>query len=323
MKKFTSILLIALLTASPFVANQTGAWGFYAHKMINRLAVFTLPPEMFGFYKANIGYISDHAIDPDKRRYALADEAPKHFIDIDRYGKYPYPDLPRKWKDAVEKYSEDTLKAHGIVPWNTLKVYYQLVNAFKDQNVARILKISADIGHYIGDAHVPLHATKNYNGQFTNQEGIHGLLESRLPELFAIDYDFFVGKAVYYQKPGDEIWKAVLTSATLVDTVLHMEKQATATIPADRKYAFEQRGRTTVKVYSKEFSKKYEDLLGGMVERRMRDAVVMVGSIWYSAWVDAGQPDLNKLAGISWTPIQDSTETIPDGKPMIGRPEAD
>jgi len=33
----------------------------------------------------------------------------------------------------------------------------------------------------------------------------------------------------------------------------------------------------------------------GMVERRIRMAILSVGSYWYSAWVDAGQPDLNKL----------------------------
>ena len=32
-----------------------------------------------------------------------------------------------------------------------------------------------------------------------------------------------------------------------------------------------------------------------MVERRLRAAIIAVGSIWYSAWVDAGQPDLSKL----------------------------
>jgi hypothetical protein len=36
-------------------------------------------------------------------------------------------------------------------------------------------------------------------------------------------------------------------------------------------------------------------MMKGMVERRMRAAILSVGSYWYSAWVDAGQPDLNKL----------------------------
>src|SRR5205809_5311675 len=79
-------------------------WGFFAHQKINYYATFLLPPEMMVLYKPNIGFISEHAVDPDKRRYAVADEGPRHYIDIDHYGSCPYPGLPRKWKDAVAKY---------------------------------------------------------------------------------------------------------------------------------------------------------------------------------------------------------------------------
>jgi len=32
-----------------------------------------------------------------------------------------------------------------------------------------------------------------------------------------------------------------------------------------------------------------------MVERQMRRAVKTLGSLWYTAWVNAGQPDLSKI----------------------------
>ena len=47
------------------------AWGFYGHKRINRMACFTLPPELFPFFKKHIDFVSDHAVDPDRRRYAV------------------------------------------------------------------------------------------------------------------------------------------------------------------------------------------------------------------------------------------------------------
>lgn len=148
-------------------------WGFFAHKKINQLAVFTLPPEMITFYKKHIDYLSEHAVDADKRRHAVKDEACRHYIDIDHYGKSPFDSVPKYWKDAVKKYSEDTLKEYGIVPWHIETMMYRLTQAFKDENVDRILYLSANIGHYIADAHVPLHTTKNYNGHLTNQKGIH------------------------------------------------------------------------------------------------------------------------------------------------------
>src|SRR5215216_4620389 len=94
------------------------AWGFFAHKHINRLAVFILPPEMISFYKENIDYITEAAVNPDKRRMAVADEGPRHYIDVDHYGDSAWTALPKYWKDAAKKYSEDTLIAHGILPWH-------------------------------------------------------------------------------------------------------------------------------------------------------------------------------------------------------------
>ncbi len=273
-------------------------WGFFGHKRINRIAVFTLPPEMFGFYKEHIEFVTEHAVDPDKRRYAVEGEAQCHYIDLDHYykpGENPFEIMPRKWKDAVSKFTEDTLQTYGIVPWHISVMKSKLQRAFETKNVDLILKYSADIGHYIADAHVPLHTTENYNGQLTGQKGIHGLWESRLVEINAENYDYFVGKATYVKSVLDYTWEAVEASHNALDSVLRMEKEITRTFPSDRKYAYEQRGNTTVQVYSKEFCSTYHAQLNGMVERRLRAAVIAVGSIWYTAWVDAGQPDLRSL----------------------------
>jgi hypothetical protein len=32
-----------------------------------------------------------------------------------------------------------------------------------------------------------------------------------------------------------------------------------------------------------------------MVERRMRASIKLTGDLWFTAWVEAGQPDLSKL----------------------------
>lgn len=271
------------------------AWGFWAHQRINRMAVFTLPPEMMLFYKKNIEYVTDHAVDPDMRRYAVEGEAARHYIDVDHYGAYPFEMVPRKWQDAVDKFTEDTLMAYGIVPWHIQRHYYWLVDAFRAQDPAKILKSSADIGHYIADSNVPLHTTENYNGQFTGQKGIHGLWESRLVELFANDYDFYIGKAQYYSDLNAEAWKWVLESHAALDSVLSFEKKLTEQMSTDQKYSFENRNNVLVKAYSKAFCTAYHRMLGGMVERRMRASILRVGSLWYSAWIDAGQPDLKKL----------------------------
>src|SRR5882757_5704252 len=100
-KKFLSYGIICLVLLSSLFAF---AWGFWGHKRINNQACFTLPPGMFGFYKRHIDYITEHAVDPDKRRYSDPEEAPRHYIDLDRYGEHPFDSLPKRWNDAVLKY---------------------------------------------------------------------------------------------------------------------------------------------------------------------------------------------------------------------------
>jgi hypothetical protein len=252
---------------------------------------------MLVLYKTHIDFITDHAVDPDMRRYAIAQEGARHYIDIDRYGKYPFDALPRQWNDAVEKFSGDTLQAHGIVPWWVQTMLYRLTDAFKEKNQAKILKLSAEIGHYIADAHVPLHANSNHNGQYTNQQGIHGFWESRVPELLADkEWDFFIGKADYIKDPGNFIWQRVLESAAAADTVLRYEKELSEQFPADQKFSFEDRNGVLTRQYSSAYTKAYDIKLKGMVERRMRMAIYSVASFWYTAWVNAGEPDLARLS---------------------------
>src|SRR5690606_13006765 len=154
----------------------------------------------------------------------------------------PLAIIPRKWKDAVEKYTEDTLRANGIVPWHIELTLKKLTSAFKEEDAGKILKISADLGHYIADAHVPLHTTENYNGQHTGQKGIHGFWESRLPELFSEDYDFFVGKASYIDDPLGKAWEIVRASFAAKDSVLLFEAELNDRFSKDKKYTYEKRG---------------------------------------------------------------------------------
>jgi len=296
------------------------AWGFYAHQEINRMAVFTLPTPLISIYKTNIKYITEHAVDADKRRYLMKEEACRHYLDCNRYElSLPLDTIPKTWKSAVEKYGEDSLKAHGIVPWHVYFVYYKLVQAFKEKNNLQIIKLSADLGHYIGDLHVPLHTTSNYNGQLTGQEGIHALWESRLPPMFDSTYDFFVGKAKYVENPINEIWSVLERSHTLVDSVLNFEIKASSYFSEKEKYTFLPTNYGIKKEYSEAFSAKYHMLMNGMVEERMTKAILFLGSFWYSAWIDAGQPILENFPLLP--DEDDETPKVPENGVMIGRKE--
>lgn len=301
---------------------QVKAWGFYAHQKINRLAVFCLPPEMFGFFKKNIDYITEHAVDPDKRRYLVKGEGEKHFIDMDHYEHaLPFDTLPRAYYKAAELYTKDSLHTYGIVPWNIQWMLSSLTEAFAQKNEAKILKYAAELGHYIGDAHVPLHVTENYNGQLTNQHGIHGFFETRLPELFSNDFDFFVGNASYINQPLNTTWEIIEESFAALDSVFLFEKLTHASFSEQAKFTYEPKGNQMQKVYSKAFSGKYHAFLNGMVERRMRAAVLAIASFWYTAWVNGGQPNFEELPVFKGdSSLVESLPTVFPAK-MLGRQE--
>lgn len=362
--------------------SSTVDWGFFGHRRINKLACFTLPQDLFGFYKSNIDYISDHAVDPDKRRYASKFEAIRHYIDLDIWGEAPFNNIPRGWVDVMMHYTSikkitskgdtlnwlstdlmpydlrkpaktftfqnteinynsyrsfiyehvlstyydddrsiskkdmvaffngkygievkgskfiavDEFSEHGIVPFHLAFMQKKLEKAFLAKNIPSILRLSAEMGHYLGDAHVPLHTTENYNGQLTDQLGIHGFWESRIPELFADnEYDYFVGKANYIEDKEDFFWDVVLDSHALVDSVLLIEKNLSETFPQDQQICYDDRGNQLTRTQCKEYAKAYSLRMNGMVEKRMQDAILAIGSAWYTAWVDAGQPVLSNL----------------------------
>ncbi len=300
-KKYSNFVFFLL--CSTVLSVKTQGWGFYAHKKINYIAVFSLPLEMEGFYKDNLSYIVLRATAPDQRRYVVEGEAPRHYLDIDHYGEYPYENVPHSYKEAQEKFTLDTLMAHGIVPWHIETMYYRLKRAFEDKNKDMILKNSAEIGHYIADACVPLHSSSNHNGQKTGQEGIHGLWESRIPELFEErDFNLFVGHAEYIPYVREYVWDMFLESAFLSDTVLAKERIVTEQMGEQKKYTITERGAAVIRTYTPEFTEAYMHSMSTMVEDRMRRAIKSVASVWVTAWIDAGQPDLNFDDSV---PVQD------------------
>ena len=286
-----------LLTTSLFIFSffPRPFWGFYGHALLNRQAVYSLPPEMLPLYKRELTFLSEKSVNPDRRRYAVKGEAEKHYIDLDHYGDSARYRLPKYWLAALEKFPEDSLRAHGIGPWSAYHTFLSLTKAFEARNKPAILRLSADLGHYLGDLNVPLHTTKNYNGQLTGQAGIHGFWESRVPELLAKNYSFWVGKASYVADPQEALWDAVEQAHGMVDTVLRVERQLTASFAEDQKYSYEERNGLTVRVYSREFTEAYALALNRQVERQMRASIKMIADFWYTAWVNAGQPDLSRL----------------------------
>ncbi len=289
-KKSYQMLIIFLVTLHTrgYSSELIKPWGFFAHKKINSMAIYTLPIEMIPFYKRHQKEIEDLSVLPDQRRYIMDNEASRHYIDLDRN---KITDIHyTSWAEIIINIHQDSLVKHGIVPWHIPILYQQLKYAFVRRDTIKIIKLSAEMGHYIGDLHVPLHTTSNYDGQNTGQTGLHAFWESRIPELLNEALEEWVGPATFVSNVTKSAWDWVLESHTQVKILIDKEAKLNATFKQSKKYTIEKKGNGLQKNYSVEYSKKYHQVLDHQIEDRFQSAYKHVGDIWFSAWIEAGQP---------------------------------
>jgi hypothetical protein len=281
-------IYVFILCAWTSQGEKASTWGFFGHRKINLLATYTLAPPLFSFYRRHQKELQELAVLPDSRRYILDEEAARHYIDLDQY------DLDQvsftRWEDMLRRKSADSLRKHGIVPWHIPIVYQRLVQAFIKKDSLQIIKLSAELGHYVADAHVALHTSSNYDGQKTGQGGLHSFWESRIPELLGNQLDQFVGSASYVADVQHSAWTWVLASHKQLPLLFSMATQVSTSLKESEKYSFEQKGLVLVKTPSPKYSLAYHKALNRQIETRFAAAVKHVGDLWYSAWLSAGQP---------------------------------
>jgi hypothetical protein len=296
--KFISAIFILILTVAS--VQLLFAWGAWGHKHINRAAVFALPDSMRLFYYNHIDFITEGAVVPDLRRPIINDknENPRHYIDIEDFNM-PVTSFPKTTKEAYTKYDSAFLNKTGYLPWYIQNLTEKLTKAFANKSKSEILFISAELAHYLSDAHMPLHTASNYNGQLTNQKGVHALWESQIPVLFGNSYNFKTENAKYIPDITTETWDIIEHTHSLVDTLLALEKQTRKSFDKTNMYKKDPSGNNVLfygqPVFSDEYAKQFNDAMNGMVEKQLRLSITDVANYWYTAWVNGGSPDLLSL----------------------------
>jgi hypothetical protein len=272
----TSAAIVAsviLLAPSP-----ASAWGFDAHRFILSRAIPLLPAEIRPFFERYQPVIVEHAIDPDLWRTAgWEEESPKHFVDMDAYGPYPFKAIPRDFDEAVKQYGREFVLKNGTLPWRTEEIYKKLVEAFAQKasySRENIKFFSSVVGHYVSDAHVPFHAALNYDGQLTRQWGIHSRFESELFERYQSTLALAPPPLAKVANVRDFIFDTLIASFPLVQPILDADRAAAE-------------GRDA---YTDEYFTQFFGKVKPMLERRLGDAISGVASIITAAWIDAGRP---------------------------------
>lgn len=291
---------LILLLAAIFIGFLTLSWGIVGHERINKAAVMALPKPLQVFFYNHIGFITQSSTVPDLRKYILKDKAenPRHYFDMENFGSVD--SFPKTMDEAKKKYDEKFLSKNGTLPWHIQDMMKKLTEAFKNKRKSEILFIAADLGHYIADAHMPLHTSDNHDGQLTDQKGIHSLWESRLPELFVKDYKFTVAPVHYYEDVDKATWNLIMNTHSLVPQLLAADKGLRTSLSEDQIFVTDSDGNVIKNKYnnmkySNEYAGRFHTSLNGMVESQMKKAVTATASFWYTAWVNAGKPDLSNL----------------------------
>ena len=153
---------------------------------MTRAACDALPEEIKGFFAAHRKQLAYHSNDPDRWKSDDPAERSRHYIDIDMYGKYPFDELPRKYHAAIEKFgAENGERTRVSSVAHRRNMLMNCPKTMKSGNHEEIVQVAAALAHYVEDIHMPLHVVENYDGQFTNQKGVHGRFEIDMVDEYA------------------------------------------------------------------------------------------------------------------------------------------
>jgi hypothetical protein len=278
------LIAMAAVTVVLAAPPPAAAWGTAAHRYIMGRAIDLLPAELKPFFERYRAEVVVRVVDPDSWRNIGWEEDPNHFVDFGmaELGAYPFTALPREYGAALEKFGMATLKKIGLLPWRQAEEFGNLRRAFEafSKNAAYApadtVLFSAVASHYIQDAHQPLHATNNYDGQLTQQNGVHARFEAALFERFASRLTVTPAAPLAIRNPRDAAFDVLLASHQLVNPLLAADKAAIAGKDA----------------YDDEYFEKFFAAVRPMLEKRLADSVTATASLIIGAWEQAGRPAL-------------------------------
>jgi hypothetical protein len=274
------LIALALLLARPAPA---AAWGFEAHRFVMDRAIALLPEPLRPLFEKHRAMVVERAIDPDTWRTAgFEHESPNHFLDLDwsGYGPYPFKELPRDYTAAIAKFGRDRVDQNGTVPWRAEEYFGNLRRAFESYSRRGafgsfdIMFFAAALGHYVSDAHVPFHAVENYDGQLTNQHGIHVRFESLLFERYRNQLTIAPKPARAITTPRDFIFDVIIEGTQLVPAILESDLQAIGSRD----------------IYDDAYYEAFFKANRAVLERRLNESITAVAALIIGAWEEAGKP---------------------------------
>ncbi len=271
MRPKNNIALLIILICSTFFIG----WGWIGHSIINFNTILSALPEM-DFFEYWADSLAVHASDADYRKQIDPNEGPRHYIDIDNYPEFlETGGINQNFDSLVAIHGYNFVMAQGILPWAILRRIDSLQTAFENGEWRDAMLHAANLGHYIGDGHMPLHLTRNYNGQYTGQYGVHSRYESNMIGQYSNQIIYEGDTLDYIENLSDYVFNVIYDNYNYVDSVLIADSIATV-------FA----GNTTSAAYYEklwELTKSFTILL-------FKNASYKLTCLIYTVWVNAGSP---------------------------------
>ncbi|MCL4812537.1 MAG: zinc dependent phospholipase C family protein [Vicinamibacteraceae bacterium] len=282
MRAWRLLVLVPLVLV--FASRPAAAWGFEVHRLVTARAIAMLPDGLRPYFEAHAPFVTEHSIDPDLWRNAgFEEESARHFVDLDAYGTYPFEKLPRDRDLAVQQYGKEFVEKNGTLPWRAEEMYQKLVKAFRDHRDGRsrwaldnAQFFAAALAHYVADAHVPLHAVLNYDGQLTGQHGVHARFESDLYARFKSRLTIAPAPMPPATSARDLVFETLLDSFKAAEVVFAADKAAIGD-------GLE---------YDDAYYERFFEGTHGVLEQRISRSASAVAAAIAGAWEAAGRPDV-------------------------------
>ena len=252
-------------------------WGPLSHRIMNSKITECFPPTMnFPAYWNDT--LTIHSSDPDNRKGTDPGETPKHFIIIDCYPEFITNGyISQSYDTNVNLHGSTFVITEGTLPWAIQWTVDSIRTAFEKRNWNKAMLLSADLGHYIADGHLPFHVSQNYNGQLTNQTGA-ALRVDTLVGRYKDSIRYSNVNASYVSDISGYVFDFLYQSNSDLFYVLYCDSLAHALV-----------GSTTGNI----FPQVYWYLCGSQIIRFMKSASKSAADLIYTAWIDAGSPDPN------------------------------
>jgi hypothetical protein len=252
------------------------AWGTNAQRVIVNHAVDTLPYELRPFFEANRNYLVQHVNDPLNQLDKYPNERQNHFIELDKYGKFPFDALPRNYKAALAKYSKSKIDSTGLLPWQIGVYSAKLTEDMKNGRWEEAREDAAFLANYVAEAHDPFNTTENFDGKMTGQSGVNERFNTVLIDRYGSFFPLNPHDAFFISDPTDFAFDACLNAHSLVESLLLADRSS-------------KRGLSS---YTDEYYDRFYNLTAPSLIRQLSDASTDVGSYWLTAWTNAGKPQL-------------------------------